>query len=584
MVTSNESENNLMAAVWEERRLLNRAVFDWCLRNAEACLAEAALEKSFQWAGLAAATANRFAFGEMASSALEEHLLRIARELPIPAHNAVGRGRGHERWLHVSTETYPTGGHTAIIQKWIELDPGAHQHSIALLVQKNEVPAALSDLIARTGGDVLKFDPNASLLSRAIQLRRAALEADVIVLHLFPDEIIPIVALGVSFGPPVLLMNVADHEFWSGGSIADLVLNLRQSGNEWIVRHRGIERIGYLPTPLAPADMTVEQRSKLRVVTRKALEIPLDAPVILTSGEAYKYTPLPDLNFFDAARAILTSCSDAYLLALGPSEVEEWKDLRCHTGGRVRAVGLQKNVSSYRACADIYLEGFPFGSNAAFLEACMDGIACVRAPQVCLPLVSSDGVAPAELDQPANMAAYVKRVIDLITDKGERQRCGESLAKSVRERHTGSGWIKYLNNLQIELPSRHSVYHLSDPQPMPEEVADFWTTFLIERYRNEDPLNSAYFSALSSGLKPKIDDPLMKVVRHSRHVRGSNAAHELVIAIMGPILSILPTKISGMVYERVVGHLCHDGRIMDACRSIAKGIFTPPQTGSRRPL
>ena len=450
--------------------------------------------------------------------------------------------------------------------------------------QKNEVPAALADLILHSGGDVLKFDPNASLLSRAIQLRKAALEADIIVLHLFPDEIIPIVALGVSLEPPVLLMNVADHEFWSGGSIADVVLNLRQSGDEWIVRHRGIERIGYLPTPLAPADITVEQRSELGVVTRKALEIPLEAPVILTSGEAYKYKPLPDFNFFDAARAILTSCTDAYLLALGPNEVDEWKALRCHTGGRVRAVGLQKNVAAYRACADIYLEGFPFGSNGAFLESCMDGIACVRAPQVCLPLVSSDGLAPAELDQPGNVAMYVKRAIELITDKGERQRCGESLAKSVRERHTGSGWIKYLNNLQTQLPSRHSVYHLSEPEPMPQDAADFWTRFLIERIQNEDPLNSAYYSALSAGLKPKIDEPLLKVVRRSRHVRGSNAAHELVISVMGPILSRLPTKTSRTVYERVVGHLCHDGRIMDTCRSIVNGILGAPQISLRPPL
>ena len=379
-----------MASFWEERRRLNRAVFDWCLRNAKACLAEAALEKSFRWARLAAGIANRFSFGEMASSALEEHLLRIARELPIPRLNADRGGQGHERWLHVSTETYPTGGHTAIIRKWIELDASAHRHSIALLDQKKEVPTALSDLVHGTGGDVLRLDTNASLLSRAMQLRKASMEADVVVLHLFPDEVIPVVALGVSCGPPVLLMNIADHEFWSGGSVADVVVNLRQSGDDWIVRHRGIPRISYLPTPLAMPDMTAEQCSELRASTRKALELPLDAPVILTSGEAYKYTPLPDLNFFSAARAILSSCPDAYLLAVGPSEVDEWKALRQGTGGRVRAVGLQKDVSAYRACADIYLEGFPFGSNAAFLEACMDGIPCVRAPRL-MPAIGQLG-------------------------------------------------------------------------------------------------------------------------------------------------------------------------------------------------
>jgi hypothetical protein len=557
---------------WDERRRLNKAVFDWCLRSAERCLVEAALEKSFQWARMAAVIANRFSFGKMSSSALEEHLLRIARELPIPRHDAAHRRQRHERWLHVSTETYPTGGHTAIIRKWIELDAGAHRNSVALLDQKNEVPAALSELVHSTGGEVLRLDPNASLLSRAMQLRTAAMEADVVVLHLFPDEVIPVVALGVSYGPPVLLMNIADHEFWSGGSVADVIVNLRQSGDDWIVRHRGISRISYLPTPLAMPNTTAERCSELRTSTRKALELPLNAPVILTSGEAYKYTPLPDLNFFAAAQAILASCPDAYLLAVGPSEVDEWKALRQVTGGRVRAVGLQKDVSAYRACADIYLEGFPFGSNGAFLEACMDGIPCVRAPRVCLPLVSSDGVAPGELDQPANMAAYVKRAIELITDKGERQRCGESLAKSVRERHTGSGWIKYFNNLQSQLPSRHSVYHLSDPQPVAEQVADFWMKFLIHRFGNEDPLHNAFRSALSLGLKPKMDNALMKVVRPSRHVRGDSAVHEAVTTLVGPMLSLLPSKISTVFYDKVIARLCHDGRIMRMYRGVTDDI------------
>ena len=572
MQTSDECENGLMASVWEERRRLNRAVFDWCLRNAKACLDEAALEKSFRWARLAAVIANRSAFGEMASSALEEHLLRIAGELPIPRHDAARRGQGQERWLHVSTETYPTGGHTAIIRKWIELDASIHQHSVLLLDQKKEVPTALSELVHSTGGEVLRLDPNASLLSRAIHLRKASMEADVVVLHLFPDEVIPVVALGVSYGPPVLLMNIADHEFWSGGSVADVVVNLRQSGDDWIVRHRGIPRISYLPTPLAMPDMTAEQCSELRASTRKALELPLDAPVILTSGEAYKYTPLLDLNFFAAAGAILASCPNAYLLAVGPSEVDEWRALRQGTGGRVRAVGLQKDVSAYRACADIYLEGFPFGSNAAFLEACMDGIPCVRAPRVSLPLVSSDGVAPEELDQPADISGYVKKVIELVANKDERRRLGKSLARAVRERHTGSGWVRYLRNLETQLPTRHSVYHLSAPEPVPDQVADFWTKFLVHRFGNEDPLHNAYRSALSLGLKPKMDDALLKVVRPSRHVRGHSAVHEAVTALVGPMLSLLPSKTSSVVYDKVVARLCHDGRIMRMYRRVRNDI------------
>src|SRR5262249_17423652 len=153
--------------------------------------------------------------------------------------------------------------------------------------------------------------------------------------------------------------------------------------------------------------------------------------------------------------------------------------------------------------ADIYLEGFPFGSNAAFLEACLESIPCVPAPRICLPQVTSDGVAPRLLEQPADVAAYVRRAIELIAAKDERRRCGESLATAIRERHTGLGWRMYLKSVEAQLLSSHSVYHLPVPEPVPQQVADFWTQFVTELHGNTDPLAEAYRWAVNRGLKPR---------------------------------------------------------------------------------
>jgi hypothetical protein len=574
--TTDKCENDLMPSFWKERRQLNRAVFNWCLRNAERCMGEAALEKSFQWALLGARMVNRSPVDQVASPALEEHLLRIAKQLPIPEHNAAHGDQVHKRWLHVFTEAYPTGGHTANVRRWIELDANARWHGVALLHQREEVPSTLRELVRRTGGEVLRMEPNAPLLTRAMRLREACMEADVVVLHLHPWDVIPVVALGVPCGPPVLLMNVADHEFWIGGSVADVVVNMRELYDDWIRCHRGIRRINYLPIPLSTPESREKagaQCSEARANMRKALELPLDAPVMLTSGLGFKYNPLPGLSFFAAVRAILTSCPQAYLLAVGPSDdIDDWKSLRQVTEGRARAVGLQTDVSAYYACADIYLEGFPFGSNAAFLEACIEGIPCVPAPRVCPPLLGSDGVAPSQLERPADVSAYVKRAIELIADKDERRRCGPSMATTIRERHTGSGWLKYLRSVEAQLPSSHSVYHLPVPEPIPQQFADFWTQFWTERYDNSDPLTEAYRSAVGLGLKPKLDALLIKAVRSARHVRGNNAAHELVIALLNPMLAMLPTKPSNLLYQKVVGHLCHDGRIMGMCRRVMEAF------------
>jgi hypothetical protein len=538
-------------------------------------MSEGTIENSLQWAQLAALMATTFPFEYLASPELENCLLRIAKELPVPRHCAAHRDGAPKRWLHVLTMTGATGGHNAYVRRWIELDGKAHRHTVALLDHKDEVPSVLSELVCRTGGEVLKMDTNAPLLNRAMQLREACMEADVVVLHLHPWDVIPVVALGASCGPPVLLMNLVDQMFWIGGSVADIVLNLRESYGEWIVRYRGIRRVHFLPILLPMPDArgkAGEQCAEFRASTRKALKLPLDAPVMLTSGSRFKYTPLPGINFFEAARAILMSCPEAYLVAVGPSEVGDWKALQQVTGDRVRAVGLQTDVSAYYAIADIYLEGFPVGSNTAFLEAGIEAIPCVPAPRLCPPLVGSDGVAPWQLERPADVSAYVRRAIELIADIDERRHCGESLATALRERHTGSGWLRYLRSVEAQLPSSHSVYHLPVPEPVPQQFADFWTQFWTEWNENQDPLSEAYRRAIDLGLKPKLDALLIKAVRAAKHVRGNNAAHELVIALLDPMLSRLPTKPSSLLYQKVVGHLCHDGRIMGMCRRVMEAF------------
>jgi hypothetical protein len=564
-VTTDKCEN--MLSFWEDRRRLNRAVFDWCLRNVEGRMSEGNIEKSLQWARLAAFMACTYPFDRLASPDLENHLLKIASKLPVPRHNVTHRNCAPKRWLHVLTMTGAAGGHNMNLRRWIELEANARRHTVALLDHKNEVPSSLSKLVCGTGGEVLKMDTNAPLLTRAMQLREACMEADVVVLHVHPWDVIPVVALGVCGGPPVLFVNHADHMFWVGGSVADVVLNMRDSFGDWIVRHRGIRRINFLPI-LVPTPDSVrkagEHYSDVLTSTRKMLELPLDATVILTSGLGVKYYPVPGLNFFDAARAILMSCPEAYLVAVGQREVGNWKALRQVTKGRVRAVGQLTDVSLYYEIADIYLEGFPFGSNTAFLEAGIKAIPCVPAPRVC-SLLGSDGVAPSQLERPADVSAYVRRAIELIADKDERRRCGESLATAIRERHTAPSWIRYLRNIEAQLPSSHSVNPITVPNPIPRRFADLLAQFNNE-WDNQDPLSTAYRSAISLGLKPKLDAHLRKVVRSAKHVRGSGAVNEVVVALSGPMLSMFPTKTSSQIYDEVITRLSYDAKIMRMCR------------------
>src|ERR1700738_3683106 len=92
------------------------------------------------------------------------------------------------------------------------------------------------------------LEPGAPLLERAMALRqRAWTHADRVVLHVHPWSVVPVVALGIAGGPPVMLLNHLSQKFWVGGSVADLVLNLRDSALEWSAAYRGIARNALLP-------------------------------------------------------------------------------------------------------------------------------------------------------------------------------------------------------------------------------------------------------------------------------------------------------------------------------------------------
>jgi hypothetical protein len=57
-------------------------------------------------------------------------------------------------------------------------------------------------------------------------------------------------------------MNHGDHGFWLGASIADLVIDLRKSGQELTLKRRGARASYILPIPLQ--DKKVFNRTQIR--------------------------------------------------------------------------------------------------------------------------------------------------------------------------------------------------------------------------------------------------------------------------------------------------------------------------------
>ncbi len=455
---------------WLETIRANALGFQWCLKNAVAALQASELNDVMAWCSLAAhSAANNGFHGLLASPELDDVLLQVAQRLPAASPSP--RNFPPRRCLHVFSTAFTLFGHTKLCREWMKLDAQGRQHSVVLLSQERPAPENLVEIVRRAGGSVIQLDCRKGLVERAQEFRAEACQrADVVILHTHPEDVIAPVAFGVPGGPPVIMVNHADHAFWVGRPMVDLLLDIRESGHAWSLENRAVSRAEIVPIPLSDLDTRMTdaaRRQEIRQAVRRELGVPEDAVLLLTVGASFKYTPFGDFDFCRAAEAILESCPKARLVAIGPQNTGRWRKANKATNGRLMAIGNQTDLPRFHAAADIYLEGFPSGSLTALLEAAQAGLPAVRAPETCALPFRSDGIALSVLAQPKDLDDYKRMAVALVNNPDECKRMGEAAGRSVPEHHCGESWLNHLRRATARLPREHAVYR--DPTPVPVE-------------------------------------------------------------------------------------------------------------------
>jgi hypothetical protein len=538
------------------------AIADWFLDSGDACILRGELDQGLKCNHLAArvlARQNR----DLSSPRIESNLQLLAKVLPERQKPPVVPpvdGAEQEMWLHVFSEALPYGGHTAMAIRWMKDDLSRRSHSVALLSQLSPVPDELLRAVRERGGNVYTADPKGSFLARATWLRQLAHEsASFVVLHIAPDDVMAGVAFGSDGGPPVLLVNHAAHIFWNGACFVDLVVNCRGSKLEesWTRIHRGIPRCATIPIPLLePADLNSERAADLnkKNQAKESIGLPKDSVVILTVGDSHKYTPLGSLDFVKVCEDILNEVPEALIVAVGPIEDRRWRTARDRLGSRLRAFGRQprSQVPAFHQAADIYIEGFPFGSTTALLEAGLHGIPVVLAPVQCPPPYASDGVALDEvLERPNSIEEYKSRVVLLSRDSAERAYSGGRIFEAVKRHHTGSGWRQYVENAISQLPETHSIYLPSKPVRTPESVYAYWIRFQ-SRLRSglETSLEYSVVCAFSIGMRRRLTRAVVKACKDARIIRlGRAIPLPILIFLCNFLLPLLPIGLARKTFR-----------------------------------
>jgi len=386
-----------------------------------------------------------------------------------------------------------------MVWRWIQHDAG-RTHSVVLTAQgPQSPPAQLEPAVEATGGRLSALNAG-DLLSRARDLRNLAVTHDLVILHTHPHDVIPVVALAERQGlPPVVLFNHADHVFWLGVGIADVVACGRDSGLLLAQGRRGIgpERCGWLPIPLV-----APQRGLSSLEAKKQLGLPPDAIILLSVGSSYKYVPITGAHFVDVVMPVLQHRPNVFLLVVGPSDVGPWRSGRHQTDGRVLALGERRDLALIYEAADIYIDSFPFCSPTALLEAGSYGIPlvgyCSHPASASVLCGDAPGLSRVLL-RVTNVADFRASLTRLVDAAAFRSLAGEQARKEILGIHSGQSWSALLNDLYrraMIVPTLGALQRNEDEKSITElDVA--LVTFQA---------NSGLSAGLKGSLRPLIRD------------------------------------------------------------------------------
>jgi hypothetical protein len=353
--------------------------------------------------------------------------------------------KSYTRVLHVCTGVLSVGGHSKMLRLWIESDR-KRIHSVVLTRQSTTVPAELIAAVTESGGRFHSSmnDLAGGILSRVAELRRLALQNDIVVLHISADDVIPSIAFADSqYYPPVLYLNHADHSFWLGSSVAHLVLSMRDSAMQIAESRRSIGkcRSVLLPILVEPTIRTID-----RAEAKKGLGLDQQCILITSVARGVKYRTSAGVTFADTHIPILKKYPAAMLIVVGAGDRHDWSRASAAVEGRIRSLPEQ-DPKLYLQASDIYVDSYPFCSATSMMEAAGYALPCVTrfpyppAARICG--MDHPGLFGPSIEVQSD-EEYLKQLSVLIEDEMYRRRVGTAIAESVHQNNKAPSWCTFL--------------------------------------------------------------------------------------------------------------------------------------------
>lgn len=304
--------------------------------------------------------------GSLHNPLLEYHLLDISENISYELPKNKNKSN---KSLIIMSEAYQHGGHTRIVEHTINY---SEDNQYDLLFTRNNfiIPNSLLEICKNKECSILTLS-NDSVIEKAKQLRDIAHSYKNIIMHIHPEDYIPILSFGHSrWDTPIFLYNHAEHRFWFGISIVDVVMDLSSRAKNNSIKYRGIAESEVLDIPLVVSQINVKKNETVR----KKLNIDNNSIVFLSAGSPYKYTPTKELDFRNVVNLILSNISDSFFVIIGiDPEATEWIEIKNKFHNRVILI-KQLEYSKYLEylnIANIYIDSMPTSGFTVLIENAM---------------------------------------------------------------------------------------------------------------------------------------------------------------------------------------------------------------------
>ena len=320
-------------------------------------------------------------------------------------------------------------------------------------------------------------DDRVDVLTRAARLRALIRSHDVVLLMTHPWDATPVLAATGVGHAGIVQVTHADHSFWVGRAVANVVADPRPSTARLSVTRRGVEPVRSLVLPLPLAEPTPSRWG--RAEARAELGLPDDTVVLVTVGSTDKYGADGDADWFTMVHPALARNPRLQLLAVGCERRGGFAALEAATSGRARAVGVQPDVELYLAAADVYLDSFPFGGANATLEAGLAGLPVLKMmadPLGGEGLFTFDypGLAGGRVE--ATTPERFQAALDLlVSDPAAARASGAALRAQILDHHGPAAWHRAFGEVLARLTELAGIRPAPGPTwTGPQEAVDRW--------------------------------------------------------------------------------------------------------------